>query len=340
MLAREDLPGMESVCAEMLNVLDPADAIYEAAIAFGALTRTMFILGNKELAKRLLAATLSVHVPENSLRARGYALSACMMAAGFAGDLGSAIAHGQRALTLFQDAGAAYELSLAFVDLGYWLLLVGAYFEAEDVLAQALEAPSSTAVHRVMYQQNLGLCALHTGRLTEAMDYLRASADGLAIWPSMHREHAFSLAHLAEAQLAQGKLEEADRSCQRALAVVLPETAPDADAYTSSVHSRVLLALGRISEADLASAKGSAALEGDAYPDLRMTICNARIECLLAAAKTEAADQLVASSHAWLSERAAKISDPAMRRRFLNDVPENRRALSLAKSRVGLLEQL
>jgi hypothetical protein len=106
-----------------------------------------------------------------------------------------------------------------------------------------------------------------------------------------------------------------------------------------ATHAAVLLGCGRTAEA-LASARGAV----DRYEV--MGAFGARgsfarlvlVEALEAAGETEAARTALAAARDRLVERAAAIADPAVRRTFLNTVPENSRTMALARARLGVAE--
>ena len=64
---------------------------------------------------------------------------------------------------------------------------------------------------------------------------------------------------------------------------------------------------------------------------LRLT----RIESLLAAGQPDAARASLAEARDRLLAIAGRIPDPSYRAHFLEDVPENRRTLELARERLG-----
>jgi eukaryotic-like serine/threonine-protein kinase len=107
-------------------------------------------------------------------------------------------------------------------------------------------------------------------------------------------------------------------------------------AYALSTRAKIRLTEGRPDEA-LADARKAAEVlaelggidEGEAQ--VRLTYA----EALRAGGDIAGAEEAIAEARSRLLERAAKISDPELRRSFLERVPENAETLSLARAWVG-----
>src|SRR5262249_7862108 len=131
------------------------------------------------------------------------------------------------------------------------------------------------------------------------------------------------------AALFAGNLAVAEREARdAALALAaLPATA----AMALSLLASVLLRSGSVPEALARARDAFAILESlGAVDEGESRIRLVYAEALAAAGENERFDQALASARAHLLARAAKISDPAWRERFLTTVPDNARTLALS----------
>ncbi|HWO22987.1 MAG TPA: protein kinase [Kofleriaceae bacterium] len=138
---------------------------------------------------------------------------------------------------------------------------------------------------------------------------------------------------LAEVLRRMGDLEGAEREIQAALGTLIPIEQPGALATLSAIR----LAQGRAEEARAAAedavsrceAMGGCGLFRGAFVRL------ARVEALHATGAHEAARHAAREARARLLAIADRIADPAYRKSFLEEVPENARTLALARAWLG-----
>jgi tetratricopeptide (TPR) repeat protein len=177
-------------------------------------------------------------------------------------------------------------------------------------------------------RHNLGLVLACPGRLEDA---LREEVAALRVMEEARDERltATSRVYLAMIQEMAGDLETAELTARRALAETanLPPLVPRAHAALG----RVLMRRGAVNEAAAlaeqlaASLRGARIEGGDVYPRLVLA------EILLGGLRTDEAATVLRDTKAAIDRAAAHISDDTVRAHFLEDVPENARALELAR---------
>jgi ATP/maltotriose-dependent transcriptional regulator MalT len=186
-------------------------------------------------------------------------------------------------------------------------------------------------LHNVAALANLvlGICAARQGRLDEAIAMERQAATELAAQGDRRLEGT-SRRILAQLLVERGAGAEAEREAATAVEILVAIPPSQVAALAALADAR--LATGQVGPA-LAAARAALALlielgsvaEGDAYTHL------VHARALAAAGDDEAAAAARATAAARLSAQADTISDPELRRAFLEDVPEHR-ALTAARS--------
>jgi hypothetical protein len=138
--------------------------------------------------------------------------------------------------------------------------------------------------------------------------------------------------YLAEILVAAGNFQAAHAEAMRAVEIL--HVAPALRVAAQAMVARTLLQQGRTAEAtDLA--RGAAAdlaqlgeiEEGEAA--VRLVL----VDCLDASGAHQESSRVVAEARAWLLARAARISEPSWRARFMNEVPTNAKLLAWADAR-------
>jgi ATP/maltotriose-dependent transcriptional regulator MalT len=181
-------------------------------------------------------------------------------------------------------------------------------------------------------EHNLGPVLAGRGRVEEARRLEQRAVKAFAR-QGEKRLLAVSQIYLAQIALAAGDLAEAERA---ALAAVETGDALAAKPYALATLSRVLLRKGRLADARAAAGRAHEALAaGEPIEEGEACVALCHAEALLAAGETEALPAVLADARARLLERAERIRDPAWRRRFLADVPDNAATLALAAAWVG-----
>jgi hypothetical protein len=141
---------------------------------------------------------------------------------------------------------------------------------------------------------------------------------------------------LAEVRRREGDLEGAERDIQQALAL-LGAASPLNDPPTRATLAALRLAQGRPDEALAAAEEGMARLEelGACLFNRGRSLRLVHVECLRACGKDEAARAALEKARACILAIADEIDDPTYRKTFLEDVPENRQTLALAREWLG-----
>jgi tetratricopeptide (TPR) repeat protein len=249
------------------------------------------------------------------------------------GDLGDAMEGATRSKAHFEQAGGAGRAldSLAF--LASIETLLGAYASAQ-ALWQNVISLSDTAGRfglSALARHHLGLVLGRLGRLEEAFvveSDARVALEALGDRRVAARCHTYlALLH----QLA-GSLDEA---------VAAAETAESASREMGPLHA---FALAVLADAQLARARRGAAVQTaqrameemksfGGVPEGEGLLRLVHARALLASGEEAAARSAVAEAQTRLLARADKIGDSALRRSFLEDVPENAHTLELTEAR-------
>jgi tetratricopeptide (TPR) repeat protein len=230
----------------------------------------------------------------------------------------------------FDEAGDRRNACMERGNAGYLSLELGAFAEGEGELRAAAEVAARLGITPVVQgsRQNLGLALYRMGALDEARALLEEAARAFAAGGDRRME-AVSHVYLALVAGEAGEAGEAERRARAALDIL---AVPAFRAYALAALARVLLARGEL-QAALSAAREAAEIvkgqdanqEGDAFVRLVVT------EVLLGGGQLLAARAEVAAARDRLLERAGAIADVFWRERFLSNVPENARTLSLAR---------
>jgi len=216
-------------------------------------------------------------------------------------------------------------------EFGFTQVELGAYEEAVRTLREVLDFADRLgrlAYARLAAQQNLGIALARLGRLEEAraaelfaLEASRASGDA--------RMEGDSRAILAEIHLLAGELDDAQMQARAAIDVLA--VAPPARAAAFAVHAQIELARG-----DVATAATSARQAHQLLEQLHALYTGESLvrliwaEVLHASGHAADAAEAIATARDRLLVRAHRITDPHLRRCFLENVRENARTLALA----------
>jgi tetratricopeptide (TPR) repeat protein len=236
----------------------------------------------------------------------------------------------REAVALRDEVGYSGFAARAYTDLGVSLHGVGAYDAAERAFEHAMELAvrTGTAYATTFIKVYRAAPRFERGRVAEAESQLLDAESACA-----QSGERYYLGR-ARVQLARIRTQRGDHAGAEAAlrqAMEHPQSRP-LRAYASALLARVLLAQGRAEEA-LAAAKDArrifAALdavhEGDACIQL------AWAEALAATGAHEASREALDAARERVLLRAAKIDDAALRRSFLEDVPDHARTLARAR---------
>jgi hypothetical protein len=235
-----------------------------------------------------------------------------------------------RSITHRKYAGAA-EL---FHGMNLWYL--GAYADAERTLKELSVPDEELSFGIIMRPFSLAWLLADRGICDEARVWAsRLVASGRA--GGLPFVEAIGNWVLAEVARRTGELDAAEAGIEAALAV-LSRASPLDHPGALATLAAVRLAQGRPAEGLAAAEEGMAKAGAmgacsfffrDAF--LRLT----HAECLEATGDHGAARTAISEARAWVLAVADKIGDPAYRTTFLENVPENRRTLELARAWLG-----
>ena len=230
---------------------------------------------------------------------------------------------------LYARAGDRRGCAVAAINIGYGLMMLGAYERAESALREGIRLAEELRLARAVAagQHNLGLVLAHRGDFEGAIREETAALEAMAAARD-DRLTAVSRVYLAMILEMAGDLERAETVVRQALPEVatLPPVAPRAFA----VLARILLRRGELHEAGQLMARAAEVMRvariegGDVYPRLALA------ETLFAAGRIEEGKAALRGARRAVERSAACIADDATRAAFLACVPENARTLALA----------
>ncbi len=222
------------------------------------------------------------------------------------------------AIQLHNAGHGSYELG-AFAD-------AREHLRAARDLAQELGLPNVVAAAKT----NLGYVLTQLGELDAASELLR---DAVAMLEAQgdHRMEGGALSHLAGLRLAQGQVTEAHAAASRAAELLEPF--PPVRVHALARRAEAELLSGDAEQAVATTALGMTLLDelgGSADGELALRLCRAR--ALDAVGEHDQAEEVLRSAFERLSARAAAIEDDALRRSFIEQVPENSGISELARA--------
>jgi hypothetical protein len=198
-----------------------------------------------------------------------------------------------------------------------------------EVLPEA-EGMGLTTARGVGVKHNLGLALTHPRRLEEGLAVEEEAAAAFAAQGDQPSWRPAARKYLAMNHLAAGRVEDATRGPNAALRIVLPDTPGHATRWR--LKARAHVAAGRPRRRWGRRARRSPSSRSSADGRGRGMVRLAHAEALKATGADADARSAIVSMRAWLEERVARIRDPARARSFLEEVPENARALALARA--------
>ncbi len=249
----------------------------------------------------------------------------------FTGDLGSRLGLHRSARAGFQATGDVRNACIEAGNIGCTLLALGFLAEAEDVLRSALVEIDrlGLAGPRVYTQQDLGLAVALQGRFAEGIA-IEEDTIALARESGARSYEMSARLYLARIALMAGDPGRAERESRSLLEEPAALAWRRANAF--AVLSAAVAARGRRADA-LAPAQQAMeilAAERD-LEEGESLIRLAHAEALLAIGDAGPAAAALGDARVRLLARAGKIADAALRRSFLERVPENARILALAE---------
>ncbi len=237
------------------------------------------------------------------------------------GDVATYAKNTEITLAAFERIGEIRNTSSQRINLGYAYAELGAYERAEELLRRAQKDAERIGLPTLVAYalQNLGNVLRALGRFEEAREQeRRAAAAGASI--DDRRVEGAARAYGALMTLALG--DAASAEAQVRVALTLFERVKSLVGFGEAVLARTFLVRGRPNEALEHSSEALRLIEGgveDGETFIRLT----HIETLEACGDLDGARALAIESEKRLLARAELVHDEALRRSFLERVPES-----------------
>ena len=256
-------------------------------------------------------------------------LIALSIIAGLAGDFSAGLAFNEQALVILRAIGDRRGEAVALSNLGVARFNLGDFAEARRNLEACLPLLRANG-DRAIEGAALGVLsdiALRSGEDAAALRLARSALD-LAVAVQARGHQTEALRSLGEAELALGRLAAAAQAFTQCRALAL-EIGDSGNAFVASAGlARVAVAQGDAGSAlaEVEQLLARAAGEGsNGVGDCRVEmVCHQ----VLAAADDARAAAWLDTAHTRLQKQAAVISDTALRRSYLDNIPEHRAIVS------------
>jgi tetratricopeptide (TPR) repeat protein len=313
--------------------IDDADA---PALASARLAEQLIITGHLDRADRVLAQIAAESRCGPAAGGRVQAVLA--LRARYGGDVAGNLTAVHAAVERFGAAGDRRNLCVHRERLGYARMEIGDYAGAEKLLKDALATARQLGLRNVAAtaRHNLGLALSRLGRPAEGLEVEREALAEF-VTSGNRRMRGAALEYLALIHLDAGDPVAAETAARDAVTVASVAPAlPLNQAESWAILGRALLAQGRGFDALEVAEHGVAMLERlGGIDDGEAIILLTHAEALTAVGDDAAAAEALRRARGRLLERATRIRDDRLRVSFLDNVPENRRTLELAKAVSG-----
>ena len=293
-----------------------------------ALARAAFVLftvGKQERASALLSSieAIAAGLEERDPLVAARLHSARTTRAMWTSDLAELLRLSEVAAARYEAMGDARALCSQHVNIGFALCELGQYARAEGHLRRAIELGLRIG-HAALInaaRHNLGNALCELCRLDEARAVEQEAVDALLSSGDLRLEHG-SRIYLSTIALRAGDLREAEAQARRAADG--SRAIPNVRAQALGALSAALLASGRAAEAlEVASESMDMLQELSGLEEGESAVRLAHAEALHACGQLDEARAAIAVALARVRERAAKITDEALRRGFVEDVRDN-----------------
>lgn len=314
-----------AICRQVENRQREGDALNNLGILSGA-------MGDYAQASRYFEQVMAIFQEVGHRAGEGKVAGNMGVVANHLGEYDLALAHYRRALVIHQEIGDRMGVGSALANLGQAHYNLGDYVQAEANYRQALAINQETGdrTGEVITLQNLGVVLIQLGQYDQAEDYLQHALAG-----RQEQEDPLgvgsALNHLGHLAYMQGQTERARSHYEQALALRRQLDLPTSIAEDLAGLARVDLAQGQIEQARAGVEKVLSILERDpnlsgaAHPGRVFLVCHH----VLKAGRDPRAEDVLAQARTLLQRRAAKITDPTLRRSFLENIPEHQQLLDL-----------
>jgi len=329
--------GRADEIAALCERLGAADASGGAAQVYGVVRVAIgtYPLGRGDLGDAALDRLAALGLDRSpDAAARGWVSRLRGARALYRGDVFGSLVHHREARDAFESAGDARSALSPRVTAANAALACGLFEEALGEFYATLAESQRLGAHLLAAQIEgcLGLTLARLGDLDGARERTEAAAAlyaarGYAVMVS------FTRASLARILVLAGDLDGAAREADAA-AGMTDGVSPLARAWALAARAEVRARRGdaRGAHDDAGAAMAILDAHGGKADETESAIRVARVEALLGVGDRDGARGSARAARDRLIERAAGITDPAVRRSFLEREPDNARAMALARA--------
>jgi serine/threonine protein kinase/tetratricopeptide (TPR) repeat protein len=317
--------------AEDMLALSAHDKLDSARMISMALAAAdVMLLGRVPLAEALIERVKQESDSPAFERARGNVSAAeAMVAIVKFSDPSSCLKHARAALATFERAHDVRSRSWQLVNVGYALLELGVYAEAETALREAAALADRIGIAPIAAsaRQNLGMALFFQGALDRAEITLASAMEAFRAQCDMRQEGTCRM-YMARLLCVAGRPKHAEAEAKKAIelfanfpAMRTTALATLSCALTHQSMKKEALESARAAKT-LLETMGS--VEGESF----VRLVHAR--ALHDAGREDEARAALAEAARRVAECARAIADPVLRQSFLDNVPDNRDVLMLA----------
>jgi tRNA A-37 threonylcarbamoyl transferase component Bud32/tetratricopeptide (TPR) repeat protein len=316
---------------QLLRVQPAPEAVSALAWAFTLAVTSLILSGRRDAAEAYLRRMEEV---TSKAASADPSVEACLASARASWtrfverDVWAALARDRECARAFEEAGDGLRLPTANAYLGMALTQLGAFEEAEDVIARAVAGAQPGSTGSLLSRCMRAWLRLEQGQIEKAI----AEGEAVAAEAEALDEGIIGLAAryaVLEARMDRGEgprvlreLDELEEACRNL---------PYVELLHITVRAAALLADGRAAEAaeaaQTALGKGAALRMGHHYRHAMLLLTYA--EALSATGRAEEARAAIERAKAELLARAGRIEDPEMRRQYMERVPIHARTMAV-----------
>jgi len=245
------------------------------------------------------------------------------------GDPAGYLGHLESAVACFAEAGDARNACLQRANIGNGYLQLGAYARAKGLLREAIAVGEPMRLGFIApVRANLGFLMARLGDLQQAFE-IEAGALEQCVRERYRRFELVARIYIASIHALRDEPDRAEAELRTAIEG--SSSSPSLRAYALANLADLLLARGRAAESRAAADEATSilrALEGVEEGESLIRLTHAL--SLEATGDERGAETAISEARRRLLERADRITDPRLRRSFLDHIPENARTLQMA----------
>jgi eukaryotic-like serine/threonine-protein kinase len=313
---------VDRVAEDAANETSSARAMVLAQIGVPALRA-----GKPELAQRIFDLLQEIPVAGTTPEARGWLARLAGYRALVQGDPVTYLEKTRESALLFQQAGDARNALTFQTSVGFAMIGLGRWGDAETVLKDALAGAErmNLELTRAIALHNLGFAVAALGRLEEGIAIEREAVEE-AIRQKDRWIECVSQTYLCDLLQRANQNELAEKSAARA-----EELSDEPNrALVLALRARIALSENRVGDALTLAGDAFALVERlGGIEDGESLVRLVHAEVLHARGQSADAQAAISSARQRLLERAARINDSDLRESFLYAIPENARTLEL-----------